>query len=46
VAKPSSFPELKTPKQDNGYRLKVGPDQTIERGQFRVAKSLPNGNSS
>ncbi|MFP5209303.1 MAG: hypothetical protein ACLGRW_08435, partial [Acidobacteriota bacterium] len=29
----------KTPKQVNGLRLQVGPIQTIERGQFRVAKS-------
>jgi hypothetical protein len=39
VAKPSSFPGLKTPKHNNGFRLQVGPDQAIERGQFRVAKS-------
>ena len=34
------FPGTETPKQDNGRRLQVGPNQTIERGQLRVAKSI------
>ena len=41
MLKPSSFPGLKPQKQDNGLRLQMGPIQTIERGQFRVAKSFP-----
>jgi hypothetical protein len=39
VLKPSSFPGRQPQKQDNELRLQVGPIQTIERGQFRVAKS-------
>jgi hypothetical protein len=35
----------KTPEQVNGLRLQVGPDQTIERGQFRVAKSRADKNA-
>ena len=38
MAKPSSLPGMELPEHVNGFSLQVGPDQSIERGRFRVAK--------